>query len=129
MRQGLDDRPSATPEEEGVAYLRDEIEWHRRAGRLLFPFVIGSVGGSILVVREELASFNGLLSRQSVSPWEVLLLLLPILIPACLSIWGGIHFFRYYRRISRLKVATQEILGHWMTDDFVKKQWERAFGK
>ena len=115
--------------EEGLAYLHAEIDWHRRAGRLLFAFVIGAVGGLVLAVREEFPLFSGWLSRQNASLWELLILIIPILIPLVLSLWGGIHFFRYFKRISRLKIASQEILGHRISDQFVKDQWDRAFGK
>ncbi len=129
MAQGSKSEQAATSVEEGLAYLRGEIDWHRRAGRLLFAFVIGAVGSSLLAVREEFPLFNAWLSRPNASLWELLILLIPVLAPAILSVWGGMHFFRYFKRISRLKIASQEILGHRISDVFAKDQWNRAFGK
>ena len=109
-----------SPEERGIEYLRDEITWHRKAGRLLFAFVVGAAASVGLIVREALAV-------ELSTELRLLMDLAPATIPAALGIWGAYHFRMYYKRISRLKSRTQMIMGHLMKDPTVQAIWGLAF--
>src|SRR5437867_11614475 len=91
------------PVEAGLAYLRDEIDWHRRAGRLLFGFLLGSVGSLILYLETSFPHFREALTNPGGVKWDIVILLIPPILLALLSIAILWNFARYFSRISRLK--------------------------
>ena len=117
------------PQEAGIAYLRDEIDWHRRAGRLLFGFLLGAVGSLVLYLRDSFQFFrDGLVGPGGVK-WDIVILSIPPLVLVLLSITILWHFWRYCSRISGLKDTAQKILGQGMPEGPVKVLWTRIFGE
>lgn len=85
-------------EQGGIDYLYDEIDWHRRAGRLLLAFIV--VGASVTagLLREFLA--DGITWAE----WP------PIITSGLIALAAAISFGSYYRRMRTLKSVAQKIL-------------------
>jgi len=117
------------PVEAGLAYLRDEIDWHRRAGRLLFGFLLGSVGSSILYLEASFPYFREDLANPGGVKSDIVILLIPPILLALIS--GAIlwNFSRYYSRISSLKDIAQRMLGERMPDGRARTLWRSIFGE
>jgi len=92
------------PEEYGILYLREEIEWHRRAGRTLFYFIVGAGGtlGALLID----------VSNRPSGPdfWSNLARLLPALVPVVFIVVASWFFWKYYREIVRFKTKAQSLI-------------------
>ena len=117
------------PIEAGLAYLRDEIDWHRRAGRLLFVFRLGLVSSSILYLEASFPYFREALANPGGIKSDIVILLIPPIFLAVLSaaiLWS---FSRYYSRISSLRDIAQRMLGERMPDGRARTLWRSIFGE
>ncbi|HKZ90344.1 MAG TPA: hypothetical protein VJ300_08830 [Thermoplasmata archaeon] len=101
-----------SPDEDLLRYLEDEVDWHRRAGRILFFFAAGSLGVAGVFARDALNRYP--------FAWPDLI---PPIVSGVLAAAAGLYFYRYYHQISRLKSSIQWILWYRIEDVAVKEKW------
>lgn len=106
--------------QEGMDYLRREIEWHRRVGGLLLMAGLG--GGSVITaILREYSSRGFSLSETVAAAWPVLLLPLAVVVAAAAG------FLSYFWRIRRLKSVAQKMFFHGPTERAFRLLWPIAF--
>ena len=104
--------------DQAIAHLEDEVDWHRRAGRLLFFFIVGALGAAGILIRDAL--------NRSPWAWPDFI---PAGISASLAIGAAIFFYRYYNQIRFLKSSIHSLIGLRIDDPSLRKYWMDTWTK